>query len=292
MLRGYEDFSGLYETRLVPMDSRRAEGRWSPRADLRMCEGMVIALEQALRPDQHDGLVARYAHETWLAEADLMQWEAETLAMRDLGPTDPPEAYAAAVAPVGGAAAGPKAYHLARACHRLLDPGWAERPLTPELACDVHRLLMEGWAAGGPGELRTRAAFSGGGTAYLLPSRVPLALDRLCAFARERLPAHRTFASRFHLAAWFVLDFLAVHPFANGNGRTARLLFAHLMRDVAPVPLGFHHRGAAGYADYIDAIRAARLGGGPAPFLAYALVGVRQCLGAAYDEVVFAPDPV
>lgn len=56
-------------------------------------------------------------------------------------------------------------------------------------------------------------------------------LESLCMRFNERLHSVETNAdsSRIVVVAEFLLDFLAIHPFKDGNGRTARLLSAYLL---------------------------------------------------------------
>jgi Fic family protein len=61
----------------------------------------------------------------------------------------------------------------------------------------------------------------------LPPEKSELFLRELC----QRVNASLTSGdpSRFLTTAEFILDFLAIHPFHDGNGRTARLLSTYLL---------------------------------------------------------------
>lgn len=61
----------------------------------------------------------------------------------------------------------------------------------------------------------------------LPPEKSALFLRELCDRVNSSLVTAD--ASRFLTTAEFVLDFLAIHPFHDGNGRTARLLSTYLL---------------------------------------------------------------
>ncbi len=65
----------------------------------------------------------------------------------------------------------------------------------------------------------------------LAPEKVPVYLRAICARTNERLLRAQEFAeeSMLLIVAEFILDFLAIHPFEDGNGRVARLLSTYLL---------------------------------------------------------------
>lgn len=65
----------------------------------------------------------------------------------------------------------------------------------------------------------------------LAPDKVMPYLRALCARTNERLLRAQEFAeeSMLLVTAEFILDFLAIHPFEDGNGRAARLLSTYLL---------------------------------------------------------------
>jgi Fic family protein len=68
----------------------------------------------------------------------------------------------------------------------------------------------------------------------LAPDRVPEFLDRLCDRLNRQFHVADTsgHCSKILSAAEFLVDFLAIHPFADGNGRTARLLSTFFMERI------------------------------------------------------------
>ena len=65
----------------------------------------------------------------------------------------------------------------------------------------------------------------------LAPEKVPVYLRAICARTNQRLNRGQEFAeeSMLLVVAEFILDFLAIHPFEDGNGRVARLLSTYLL---------------------------------------------------------------
>ena len=54
------------------------------------------------------------------------------------------------------------------------------------------------------------------------------------------------------LGALFFSELLLIHPFSDDNGRTARLLTAHLLRSTSSVPLSMHYRSRQLYLDVVE----------------------------------------
>jgi Fic family protein len=102
--------------------------------------------------------------------------------------------------------------------------------LTFEYVLDVHRRMFESTAPDVAGRIKTkRVAIEGGFYAVktLPPAKTELFLRELCDRTNQAL--HSGDKSRFLTTAEFILDFLAIHPFHDGNGRAARLLSTYLL---------------------------------------------------------------
>lgn len=101
--------------------------------------------------------------------------------------------------------------------------------LTPSLILQLHRDLMKYTGAGGQWKINDNhiEEITSDGVRRIrfqaVPAwQTPAAIDNLCAlFRRAR---ERNEWPDVLLIAAFVLDFLCIHPFADGNGRMARLL--------------------------------------------------------------------
>jgi Fic family protein len=95
---------------------------------------------------------------------------------------------------------------------------------------EVHRRMFESTESGMAGRLKTkRVAIEGGpyNIRTLPPEKTEAFLRALCDRTNDALVAEER--SRFLTIAEFILDFLAIHPFHDGNGRTARLLSTYLL---------------------------------------------------------------
>jgi Fic family protein len=96
------------------------------------------------------------------------------------------------------------------------------------------------------------------GSTLVLPSPAEIPA-RMGDFARWLAAAAPGPETAFEAHAWLV----AIHPFADGNGRTARLLMnlVLLRAGYPPVVIGPEHREA-----YIDALQALQLRDDPEPY--------------------------
>lgn len=112
--------------------------------------------------------------------------------------------------------------------------------LTPELILELHRIVTDGTlkdhsAAGRlqrPGEPRVAVFDRDGGSPVHVPppaEQLPERMRRMCEFANEGDDGERfvhPVVRAILLHFWLAYD----HPFEDGNGRTARILFFWLMR--------------------------------------------------------------
>jgi Fic family protein len=102
--------------------------------------------------------------------------------------------------------------------------------LSFDFVLEVHRRMFETTSPDVAGQIKTkRVAIEGGSYAVktLPPGKSALFLRELCDRTNRSLVTADT--SRFLTTAEFILDFLAIHPFHDGNGRTARLLSTYLL---------------------------------------------------------------
>jgi Fic family protein len=99
-----------------------------------------------------------------------------------------------------------------------------------DFVLEVHRRMFESTAPDVAGRIKTkRVTIEGGVYAVktLPPEKSESFLRELCDRVNRDLSDSDR--SRFLTIAEFVLDFLAIHPFHDGNGRTARLLSTYLL---------------------------------------------------------------
>jgi Fic family protein len=99
-----------------------------------------------------------------------------------------------------------------------------------DFVLEVHRRMFAASSGDTAGRLKTkRVAIEGGGynIKTLPPEKAELFLRALCERINAALVGEEH--SRLLTIAEFVLDFLAIHPFHDGNGRAARLLSTYLL---------------------------------------------------------------
>lgn len=73
---------------------------------------------------------------------------------------------------------------------------------------------------------------------YCTPSAIETKLQSLCDFINSEKIENTKDAIR--LASLFFSEFLLIHPFIDGNGRTARLLLSYILRKVSVVPVSLY----------------------------------------------------
>ncbi|MCK4340688.1 MAG: Fic family protein [Phycisphaerae bacterium] len=108
--------------------------------------------------------------------------------------------------------------------------------LTPEFIREVHRRMFSNTKGDQAGRYKTKdnkvRRLDGTVLAFMLPhQRVPELMEVLCdRINAQFLEAERHGSvSKLLSIAEFVSDYLGIHPFADGNGRTARLLCTYLL---------------------------------------------------------------
>ena len=166
-----------------------------------------------------------------------------------------------------------------------------------ETILDYNRRILEGIvgeAGASPGgEFRSHPVTIGrspGAPQGAPQDDVPYLTQRLCDWLYHDL---RGLAALGPLAQGIIRAFLAhlyiawIHPFADGNGRTARAIELHMLiaanvPDIAAhLPSNFFHRTREEYYQALDQSRAQ----GPVPFLQYALRGFAQLLREQRQEI-------
>lgn len=100
----------------------------------------------------------------------------------------------------------------------------------------VHRIVMEGLLEDAGTFRTTQVGARGSAVHYARPSCIAERLAELLAFVAEASTTSTTIEHRLRLGAVFYSEFLLIHPFLNGNGRTARILLLHVLQPMIPFP--------------------------------------------------------
>lgn len=89
--------------------------------------------------------------------------------------------------------------------------------------------VMGGSFDSSKGEFRLCGVTAGvGGHSYMNYSKVPAKVDELCAILQEKQKKMGTFREQYELSFNAHLNLVTIHPWVDGNGRTARLLMNYI----------------------------------------------------------------
>ena len=147
---------------------------------------------------------------------------------------------------------------LAAAYEFLLGEVRSDTPITSELICHAHRVIfgdLYGWA----GRWRT-VTISKPGVAWPPPDYLEEAMrafesDVIASYPSSALVPDREFCTALgHIQG----EFLAIHPFREGNARTIKLVTDLIAVQTGRVPLPYDD-SAAGKTAYVQAAKAAIL---------------------------------
>ncbi len=189
--------------------------------------------------------------------------------------------------------------NIIRACNDIarVITGPEETPvLTAELICDYNRRVLENLERGEdvvPGKVRSHQVVVGSVYRGAPPEDCDFLLQRMCEWLNG--PDFEPPADQFRLPFAVIKAVLAhlylawIHPFGDGNGRTARLVEFHILL-AARLPLPAAHllsdhynRTRAEYYRQLDA--ASKSGGEVLPFIRYACAGLVDGLRRQIEDV-------
>ena len=112
-------------------------------------------------------------------------------------------------------------------------------PITPVFLQRLNAVLMRttgsvhsvmgGSFDSSKGEFRLCGVTAGvGGQSYMNYIKVPAKVDELCVLLQEKQKIARTFREQYELSFNAHLNLATIHPWVDGNGRTARLLMNYI----------------------------------------------------------------
>lgn len=108
-----------------------------------------------------------------------------------------------------------------------------------------------------PGEYRTIHVEPVGSdfpNLYSHPSMISRRISALLSQVQSHLETYSSLQDRIRLSAWFLVEFLRIHPFVNGNGRTGRILMQILMKDQVLAPMGLCLSSSRSREYYLQAL--------------------------------------
>jgi fido (protein-threonine AMPylation protein) len=151
-----------------------------------------------------------------------------------------------------------------------------------DMIMELHRRIGNGIIASA-GTLRSvYVGASGTPVCYAAPTTISTRLKSLIKFVNTESSSmssqYRDAPSRLRLflrlSAFFFAEFLKIHPFANGNGRTARLLVSFLLYPVCIVPISVF--GAHTRDTFLKVLVEAQWNDNPAPLTSMFLVSAKR----------------
>ncbi len=156
-------------------------------------------------------------------------------------------------------------------------------PLTREVICDYNRVvrknLPEADGLAPPGELRTGSVLVGNAYRGAPAEDCPELLDKMCEWLERDFHPQKGYTLPFAILKAVVAHlYLAwIHPFDDGNGRTARLLELHILLGAGiPAPAAHllsNHYNATRAEYYRQLDHASKSRGDILPFIHYAVQG-------------------
>lgn len=110
---------------------------------------------------------------------------------------------------------------------------------------DIHQILMENIISG---SIYRYEDVSITGATYTPPSRLEMH-DRLSAFYYDL--EHKKF-NPIEKASWVHAEFVAIHPFIDGNGRTSRMLMNYALMEEGYLPVNIQAENKEEYYNTLD----------------------------------------
>ena len=151
-----------------------------------------------------------------------------------------------------------------------------DKPLDESIVKDIHALLMENILLGGVYR-NVEVRITGAGHKPPVPSEMYRQVKNFFA----DLP-YRNDLNAIELAAWTHAEFVRIHPYTDGNGRTSRMIMNYqlLLNGFLPVSIAKETR-----LEYFEALETYAVNGDLAPF-AEMIAGLEQQRLEEYIAIV------
>ena len=142
--------------------------------------------------------------------------------------------------------------------------------------------VMGGSFDSSKGEFRLCGVTAGiGGHSYMNYQKVPARVDRLCAILQEKQSTSGTFREQYELSFNAHLNLATIHPWVDGNGRTARLLMNYIQfcRNLFPTKIFREDR-----EEYILSLRRSQEEETNQPFLDFMASQLKKSLSLEIEK--------
>lgn len=142
--------------------------------------------------------------------------------------------------------------------------------------------VMGGSFDSSKGEFRLCGVTAGvGGCSYMSYPKVPAKVEELCSILREKQKNMETFRERYELSFNAHLNLVTVHPWVDGNGRTARLLMNYIQfcHHLFPTKIFKEDRG-----DYILSLRQSQEDENSQPFLDFMAAQLKKSFASEIEK--------
>eukprot|EP01125_Pyxidicula_operculata_P020048 TRINITY_DN731_c1_g1_i4.p1 TRINITY_DN731_c1_g1~~TRINITY_DN731_c1_g1_i4.p1 ORF type:complete len:245 (-),score=25.72 TRINITY_DN731_c1_g1_i4:75-809(-) len=156
--------------------------------------------------------------------------------------------------------------NLKVACQELFGKNFDEQiscEFNADLAKRIHKLIGKD-VVKCAGAYRTKVVSALGSTvAYELPKKIEERMEDLFRFTREKMMMFQVASvgddeveyteKMLILGGLFFSEFLLIHPFMDGNGRTSRLLLSYLLKDlITLVPFSLYLGSREKYVSVLE----------------------------------------
>lgn len=142
--------------------------------------------------------------------------------------------------------------------------------------------VMGGSFDSSKGEFRLCGVTAGvGGRSYMSYQKVPAKVEELCALLQEKQKAVETFREQYELSFNAHLNLVTIHPWVDGNGRTARLLMNYIQfcYNLFPTKIFKEDR-----EEYISALRQSQEEETNQPFLGFMAGQLKKSLSLEIER--------
>jgi fido (protein-threonine AMPylation protein) len=143
--------------------------------------------------------------------------------------------------------------------------------LTLELIYETHRLVAQNLIADGGTLRNVFVGASNTSITYARPTQILPMLKILIKFVNKQFEREINLEHALKVGTVFFAEFLKIHPFKDGNGRTARLLLNYLLKGFAIVPFSLYMNVENQRILYLNLIEEAQWNKNPSPLAKYLL---------------------